>query len=132
MIRVLNFKKVFAPAVEAGTKPCTIRAKRKDGRDPQVGDTLRLYTGLRTQAARLLREAVCSTVKPVLIQPSIGAGDHLVWLDDQMLTAEALQQLAEQDGFANADDFVAFFRANHGLPFSGYQIGWPVTPQVAS
>lgn len=33
----LNFKKQFAPAVEAGTKRQTIRAPRKDGRKPSPG-----------------------------------------------------------------------------------------------
>lgn len=48
----LNFKAQFAPLVESGAKRRTIRAFRKDKRDPKQGDTLYLYTGLRTKYAK--------------------------------------------------------------------------------
>ena len=54
----LNFKNQFATYVELGfrdpdhprAKRQTIRAKRKDGRDPRQGETLYLYTGKRRHA----------------------------------------------------------------------------------
>ena len=50
----LNFRAEFADAVERGEKCQTIRAYRKDGRNPKPGDTLHLYTGMRTRACRRL------------------------------------------------------------------------------
>ncbi len=50
----LNFQARFAPLVESGEKRQTIRAYRKDGRDPKRGDKLYLFTGMRTKACRPL------------------------------------------------------------------------------
>lgn len=56
----LNFKKQFAPMIKEGLKPenertgrikrQTIRAYRKDGRNPHPGDVLHLFTGMRTKS----------------------------------------------------------------------------------
>jgi hypothetical protein len=122
--RILNFQKRFAPDVESGIKTTTIRAKRKDGRDPKMGDMLALYTGLRTKAARLLRRETCFAVDPIMIQPSIAENDHLVWVGDVMLNNEGVAAMARQDGFASAEEFIGYFRKSYGLPFNGYLIGW--------
>ena len=61
----LNFKKQFADKVERGEKRQTIRALRADGRNPQPGQTLFLYTGMRTKSCRKLGEAVCSSVEQI-------------------------------------------------------------------
>ncbi len=50
----LNFKARFADDVETRRKRCSIRAPRKDGRDPKPGDSLQLYTGMRTRECRKL------------------------------------------------------------------------------
>lgn len=55
----LNFKKRFEPMIESGDKRQTIRAKRKDCRDPKEGQTLYLYTGMRSKGCRKLGEAPC-------------------------------------------------------------------------
>ena len=49
----LNFT-MFVDKVESGEKRQTIRAYRKDGRDPKPGDPLYLFTGMRTTACRRL------------------------------------------------------------------------------
>ena len=57
----INFKAQFADAVEQGRKRQAIRAERKDNRPPcKLGDTLSLYTGLRTKATRKLGEGTCT------------------------------------------------------------------------
>ena len=51
--------------MESGAKPCTIRAPRK--RPIHVGDTLYLYTGMRTKACRRLCTVTCMAKLPILI-----------------------------------------------------------------
>jgi hypothetical protein len=125
--RLLNFKAQFVPAVENGTKPHTIRALRRDGHDPLPGDMLHLYYGLRTKGVRLLRREACEYAHELMIQPSAGNVHH-VFLGGRPMEQAMIEQLAQFDGFTNADEFVRFFEKNHGLPFTGLLIGWFPTP----
>lgn len=129
--RLLNFKAVFAPMVESGRKPHTIRALRKDGNDPLPGDTLHLYTGLRTKAVRLLRREVCDYTRDIMIQPSSGNVHHVL-LGGQPLSQDELNTLARVDGFADANDFIRYFDTTHGLPFTGVLIGWQPSPLLST
>lgn len=129
--RLLNFKASFAPMVESGRKPHTIRALRKDGNDPLPGDTLHLYTGLRTKAVRLLRREVCDYTRDIMIQPSSGDVHHVL-LGGRELSQDDIDLLARVDGFAAASDFIGFFEAAHGLPFTGVLIGWRPSPLLST
>ncbi len=124
---LLNFKKQFAPLVELGLldpeHPCgkrqTIRVLRKDGRDPAPGQTLHLYTGLRTKAARRLGAAPCESTIPIKIS------EHLITVNGgRWLSERTAIYLARKDGFKNLKDFLQFFKKTHGLPFSGLLIWW--------
>ena len=64
----LNFQKQFAPDVESGIKLQTIRAKRKN--PIKEGETLYLYTGMRTKKCRKLGEVKCYSVLPFEISPN--------------------------------------------------------------
>lgn len=114
----LNFKKQFAPLIESGEKRCTIRTLRKDGRKPKVGDILYLYIGMRTKNCRKLKEAVCISSNPIIIDI-----DHLE-IDGIELHSFSKMKIAFKDGFDTYDDFIAFFQKHHGLPFHGYLIKW--------
>jgi len=115
----LNFKKQFAPDVESGKKHQTIRAGRKDCRNPQPGQTLYLYTGMRTKACRKLGEATCKSVDQVVIEESgvVAIGPNILTIDERF-------RLAKADGFHYIDDFRNFFLKTHGLPFYGFLIKW--------
>lgn len=113
--------------IQAGTKPHTIRALRVDGRDPLPGDMLQLYTGLRTKAAKLIRSEACEYTHDISIQQSAGNVHHVL-LAGQPMSQANIEQLAQFDGFANADEFVRYFEKAHGLPFTGLLIGWFPTP----
>jgi len=119
----LNFKQRFAPLVESGAKRQTIRAMRKDGRDPAPGDVLHHYTGMRTKACRKLREEVCTSAEPIGILT-----DGRVLLVDgngvRFLDPMAIGELAEADGFCSVGEFYDFFNKTHGLPFNGLLIKW--------
>lgn len=121
---LLNFQKQFAPKVESGEKNHTIRARRKDGRDPRKGQTLFHYTGLRTKASRKLGESICTRSVPIHIDPDYVVVAGIVLSDYQEET------LATSDGFDTVSDFREFFLKNHPKKgtgeeqFDGYLIQW--------
>jgi hypothetical protein len=119
---LLGFKKRFAPAVESGKKRQTIRARRKDGLDPKPGQTLYLYTALRTTQARKLREATCTAVKAVTIDES-----GMLLLDGlAVIEPSDRNAFAIADGFGSWDELVDYWQTEHGrdLPWYGIVIYW--------
>jgi uncharacterized protein YqfB (UPF0267 family) len=112
----LNFKKQFAALVESGKKRQSIRATRKRPFVP--GDTLYLYTGMRTKNCRLLKVAVAVDVHVVAITL------HKTTIDGINLEHGGLRAVAAADGFSCVSDFMEFFINTHGLPFSGQLIRW--------
>lgn len=115
----LNFKKEFAPKVERREKRQTIRALRKDGRNPRPGQTLYLYTGMRTKYCKKLDEVICKSVESIIINY-----DFTVMIRDEWLNVWQEKELAKNDGFNSYGDFIDFFRKTHGLPFYGLLIKW--------
>lgn len=124
----LNFKAQFAEDVEIGAKRQTVRAPRKDGRAHcKVGDTIKLYTGMRTKACRLLAEATVTSVRKVRIEDCEMFLDgrrlpSAIWSRDQ--TEPTDNEFAEADGFASFMDMAEWFQDVHGLPFEGSVICW--------
>lgn len=115
----LNFQAQFADAVERGEKCQTIRAYRKDKRDPKTGDTLYLYTGMRTKSCRKIGEVEC------LGSAEIRIGKGLLWVSDPRIkTNNPMNTFAKLDGFDNWDAMEAWFEETHGLPFEGLLIRW--------
>jgi hypothetical protein len=118
---LLNFKKQFAPAVEDGSKRQTIRQHRKDGRRIQPGDVLKLYTGLRTGGARLLRAASAQRVQSVRLLVS----DQALIIDGRLLEAGEKVAFAQADGFPSFTAMVEFFRDQYQLDtFEGFCVQW--------
>jgi len=124
-----NFQKQFAPAVESGEKRQTIRAHRKDGRIPaKRGDTLALYTGMRTKACRKLIDATCTAVLPIEIQSAVvRIGDGCIRFGED---GRDLDEFARADGFSDWFEMSSWFLKTHGTPFSGHLIRWepPISP----
>lgn len=138
----LNFQKQFAPLVESGEKRQTIRAYRKDGRDPKVGDKLYLFTGLRTKASRRL--ALNCHVRNVIVRSLQGLpmGHVVTCLATSSITLSragtirgkeivsvsgcpsTMEDLARDDGFESVAAMFDFFEKTHGLPFEGLLIRW--------
>jgi hypothetical protein len=128
---LLNFRPEFAPLVESGRKPHTVRARRADGRDPLPGDTLHLYTGLPTKATRLLRQEPCEFTIEITIQQSAGNVHHIL-LGGVPLGQNEIEALARADGFEHGTAFVQYFAHQYGLPFTGLLIGWEPAPTYAT
>ena len=123
----LNFKAEFAEDVEYGHKRQTVRAPRKDGRPHcKVGDTLKLYTGMRTKDCRLLGEATVTRIARVKIEPTC------MYVNDRLLPSaiydrdceQTDNEFAEADGFKSFTDMANWFSDVHGLPFEGTVIEW--------
>lgn len=119
----LNFKKEFAPLVESGEKKQTIRQVRKN--PIENGDTLYLYTGMRTKQCRKLGEVICTGVHSFRI--GTDWEDRVVHVDGRKASGVndwLVDEIAKNDGFSNTHDFFNFFIQQYGLPFNGVLITW--------
>ena len=111
-----NFQSQFAPLVESGAKTQTIRAVG-NRRHAVAGNTLQLYTGMRTKSCRLLLRAPCLSVQKIEI--TLGGA---VYLDGDWLHPCHRYPLAVADGFKNEDEFYEFFLKK--AAFEGVLIKW--------
>lgn len=122
-----NFQAQFAKAVEFGDKCQTVRADRKDGRPhARVGDTVKLYTGMRTKQCRLLAVATVVEVSRIRIDAveMFKNGKRLPAAIYDRECEQTDNEFAEADGFDSFMDMAAWFRKTHGLPFEGTLIRW--------
>jgi hypothetical protein len=114
-----NFQARFVPFIVDGRKTHTIRAKRANPDEP--GDTLHLYTGLRTKKAKLLMRVPCAKVEPISIYK-----DHLgvtcIRVGSEQLRSDEKEFLAQRDGFKDFSDMMRFWDGR--LPFDGQIIHW--------
>lgn len=118
----INFMKRYAAAIEAGTKTQTIRKPRKDGRAHcQAGDTVSLYTGMRTRSCRKLKDVTCLETAQLVITEA----PEQIFVNGSRVTDEAA--FVKADGFNSIADFYDFFAGAHGLPFHGTLITWTDT-----
>lgn len=125
----LNFKPQFAPLVESGAKRQTIRAPRRDGRDPKAGDVLYLYAGQQTKECRKLAQAMCISSNTIgITENSFSIAYKEIGSDCPKIVKETdiylLDEFARADGFADWAEMRDWFASVHGLPFVGYLIRW--------
>lgn len=116
---LMGYKKCFAPLVERGDKRQSIRAYRKDGKNPKPGQKLYHYIGLRTPSCRKILESVCRGVEPIAIE---SWGNVVV--GTKTLSVSEEEALARADGFESARAFFDFFEKVYSLPFYGLLIRW--------
>ena len=118
---LLNFKPQFAGRVESGDKTQTIRRNRADGKKMQPGDTVKLYTGLRTRNARLLREARVEAVFRVRMD----AAENVIVVDGDKLDAARAAAFARDDGFSCVSEMLAWFKDQYmSNEFEGFCVQW--------
>lgn len=113
-----NFKEQFADDVENLIKRQTIRPKRK--RPTKIGDSLYLYTGMRTKKCRKLLETDCRDLKDI----DIHFGGFC--LDGHTVVVGSLNadRFAQSDGFRNSPQMIQWFGSTYDLPFKGEVIYW--------
>jgi hypothetical protein len=92
-----NFQKRFVAAILAGKKKHTIRALREYPDKP--GDTLHLYTGLRTKKAKLLMRVTCVKVDDIEIRDYSPTSNGEVLINGVVLSQDEREALAVRDGF---------------------------------
>lgn len=124
---IFDFKARFAEAVRSGAKRQTIRSRGKRP-PPKTGLVAYLYAGRWTKHVSKLGEHPITSVTDIsisaaqrIVRMPRGAGAMRRWVD---LDPDEVEQLARADGFANADEFFAFFQSQHGGTFSGWLIKW--------
>lgn len=113
---VFSFKPEFVGKILAGEKQSTIRSTKRC----EVGDTMQLYTGLRTKKCKKLMDAICIGVAPIKISKAeiwkIGKTEGNVRPSSLFFH--------EQEGFTNVQAMVDFFREEYGLPYRGWIHAW--------
>lgn len=120
-----SFNKQFIEPILSGRKSGTIRAHGKR-RHAMSGETLQLYTGMRTRSCQLIAESQCQDVKEVrLIFRPTAAHDRL-WIGRETVSPAEREAFAIGDGFASWRELRAFWSENHpGVDdFSGVWIRW--------
>jgi len=128
----ISFQGRFAGAVASGQKRQTIRPYGKRRFYP--GQKLQLYTGMRTKHCRKLADAICTSIRGIVIE------DGGVWLACRAVgvCAGGVQEMCRQDaeaqaladGFRSFAEMRAWFQKTHGLPFMGQLIEWePLSKQ---
>ncbi len=116
---VRMFKPQFARLVESGAKRQTVRPMPM--RMPQPGDvvSLREWTGKPYRSKqRELRRTWITDVQRIAITP------HGMSLDGMVASDDGRERFAQADGFAGWAEMLAWFEAEHGLPFDGIVIYW--------
>lgn len=113
---IISFKKQFEKNVKLRIKCQTIRKNGK--RIYKKGDTLYLYTGLRTKGCKKLGEGIIKAVESIYID------NNLIVLDGEKLNNIQKYELAVADGFRDIYELTRWFNEIHGLPFEGRLIKW--------
>lgn len=123
----LSFQKEFR-------QPILDRVKRHTLRDRasrfQIGCTLHLYTGMRTQYCKAIGIATCVSIIPTRLDLEHGRVEYLE-------TGHALTMIDQLDAFAASDGFpegwrnglMKFWAKHHPSKrvWDGYKIGWGET-----
>lgn len=116
---IFNFKDRFAIPVETGAKTSTIRLFLKT-ETPEIGDRLKCYSGMRTKRCRKLLSTTCQACLPISIT------EAAITLGGRKLTGAEENELAVNDGFADAAELRKFFRKTYGFPLPGkpHWVSW--------
>jgi hypothetical protein len=117
-----SFKRQFADPIRTRRKTQTIRAERK--RHARVGETLQLYTGMRTKQCMLIGTAVCASLNPI----TMDLGKAVIFIAGQEPIGRRfrLDEFARGDGFEDWEGLRAFWKENHAAieRWSGVIITW--------
>lgn len=107
---LLGFKKRFKKPILDGTKKFTIRERRKI--EPKIGETLYMYTGLRTKACEKITDRFqikCIQDVSILIIDTLSHLSLDISVDGRILEQGELEYFAKCDGFSNVKDFCEYW-----------------------
>ncbi len=126
-IRIGLGKEVFDAAYQSDSvvlrpKRQTIRAIGRR-RHARPGETLQLYTAMRTKQCEKIGDSRCTEVIPIFLV--VKTSSMPIKLDGAVVDLVRMDDFARADGFENADDMHAFWKKEHGLGyFNGVLIRW--------
>lgn len=131
-----SFQQRFADAIRDGRKTQTIRAVGKK-RHARAGEMIQLYTGMRSNRCQKIRpDERCLSAQNIEI--GLIYGDIGWIIVGKLIAANVVANLdafAKADGFEDAADMSAFWRAQHGTlndaPFNGVLIRWSADDEAA-
>ena len=109
-----SFQLRFATEIASGKKGGTIRSTKRC----KPGQTMFLFTGLRTKQSNRIGTKPCVGVVPVTL------GLYHIYLDGLQLSKDECIEFAKADGFKDLDVFFDFFEDHYGLPYSGFWHVW--------
>lgn len=128
---LLGFKKQFAPKILDGSKKFTIRNRRKV--EPKIGDTLHMYTGLRTKhTEKITSEHSLKGIQlvDILIQKQVfsegtfkGKWSLGISVDGRSLLTGELEYFVRCDGFEGMEDFMEYWIKASGDKKEYFQSG---------
>lgn len=128
---LLGFRKQFAPKILDGSKKFTIRNPRR--RSPKIGETLYMYTGLRTKAASLITsEHTLNGVQKVDIfienqvyteNKTKGKYSIGITIGGRSLDLVEINYFVKCDGFENLADFRDYWIKEKGEKTDYFQQG---------
>jgi hypothetical protein len=107
---LLGFKPRFREPILNLTKVFTMRGERKV--EPKIGETLYMYTGLRTPHCKLItnKEKLFSKQD---VEIGIISEDNIITIgivvDERQLTEDEIEEFVKWDGFHNTDDFAKYW-----------------------
>lgn len=107
---ILGFKKQFVHPIQSGTKIFTMRKRRKVR--PKLGETLHMYTGLRTKKCELITNKKCLVSiqnARVLIEETVTGYTVRVYVDGRHLSEMELRHFAMNDGFQSVEQFCRYW-----------------------
>lgn len=107
---LLGFKPRFVEPIQKGSKVFTLRTARKH--EPKIGETLYMYTGLRTANCMLIsnKEKLISKqrVRIVIYADYVEVSVN-IWVDGRELTQAEKELFYGYDGFVDIHDFVNYW-----------------------
>ena len=120
-----GFQARFAAAVASGAKTQTIRKHRRPpARHARMGESIALWSGMRTPQARLIGHSACTGIYPISLRFGLGSAGE-ARIGARKLMPEQLDDFARQDGFRDAREMSSWFVETHGsLSFDGVLVMW--------
>jgi hypothetical protein len=91
------------------------------------GDTLYLFTGLRTKKCRRLRTEICTHVTKIKFPEE---GNRFYLFDSKTPNYKGgwpASRLIKSEGFKDWEEMIEFFKNHYKLPFIGEIIRWNPT-----
>ena len=117
---IIGFHKEFVPLIESGVKIHTIRRDEKNRW--KAGNTMQMYTDIRTKEMKRFAEKVCVSVQYL----TINTERKEIFIHRKLLMSNSeIEHLAKNDGFESVDRFWDWFSTKkYESKFVGKIIHW--------